>query len=174
MSSEKIGSFIQKCRKEKNLTQEELGEILGVSSKSVSRWENSVTMPDLSLITTIAKELGVEVSELLNGQRMNNDELLELRGSIDKVIKYANYEEKTKNRKANILIIIQMVILLIAVINTLVIFHNVVIQQIINICLHCIGIGIASLRIYENTKEYEFKSNNMVISDTETKQKKED
>ena len=165
----KIGSFIQKCRKEKSLTQEELGEILGVSAKSISRWENSVTMPDLSLITTIAKELGVEVSELLNGKRMDKKELLELRSSVDKIIKYANYEERTKNRKANFLIIFQIIILLIAIVNTMIVFHSVLLQQIINIFLHSIGLGIASIRIYDNNVEHEFKANNMTISDSDNK-----
>ncbi len=46
MNQERIGKFIATCRKEKNLTQEELAEKLGVTSKSISRWENGKTMPD--------------------------------------------------------------------------------------------------------------------------------
>ena len=78
MSSAKIGEFIYKRRKEKKMTQEELGKKLGVTGKSISRWGNSITMPDISMISDIAKELGVEPSELLNGKKMNNDELKEM------------------------------------------------------------------------------------------------
>ena len=70
MNQEKIGKFISELRKEKNMTQEELAEKLDVTNKSISRWENGKTMPDLSLITVLAKEFNVEVSELLNGRRM--------------------------------------------------------------------------------------------------------
>lgn len=166
MSSQKIGSFIQKCRKEKKLTQEEFGEILGVSGKSISRWENNITMPDLSLITTIAKELDVEVSELLNGQRMNKKELLELRATVDKIIKYSNYEEKTRIRKVNIIIVAQIIVLLLAIVNNIIVLFNSSLQQIINIVLHVIALGINFVRIYDNKKEHEFKVNNMILSDT--------
>ena len=50
MNQRKIGNFIAELRKEKNMTQEQLAEKLGVSNKSISRWENGVTMPDYSLL----------------------------------------------------------------------------------------------------------------------------
>lgn len=68
MNQEKIGKFISKLRKEKNLTQEELAEKLGVSSKSISRWENGKCMPDLSLLIPISKEFGITVNELISGE----------------------------------------------------------------------------------------------------------
>ena len=71
MNQEKIGKFISKLRKEKNLTQEELAEKLSVSSKSISRWENGKCMPDLSLLIPISKEFGITVNELLSGERMS-------------------------------------------------------------------------------------------------------
>lgn len=49
MNQERIGKFIQQLRKEKKLTQEQLAEKLGVTNKSISRWENGVYMPDFSL-----------------------------------------------------------------------------------------------------------------------------
>ena len=49
MDNVKIGQFIALCRKERGMTQTQLAEQLGVSNKSVSRWENGVTMPDMSL-----------------------------------------------------------------------------------------------------------------------------
>lgn len=72
MNQEKIGLFIAKCRKEKNMTQEDLAEKLGVSNKSISRWENGKTMMDISLFEPLCKELDISIIELLNGERIND------------------------------------------------------------------------------------------------------
>ncbi|MDO4282496.1 MAG: helix-turn-helix transcriptional regulator [Clostridia bacterium] len=58
MNQEKIGLFIRELRKEKNMTQEQLAENLGVTDKSVSRWENGKTMPDYTLLKPLCDELG--------------------------------------------------------------------------------------------------------------------
>lgn len=72
MNQEKIGLFIAKCRKEKNMTQEDLAEKLGVSNKSISRWENGKTMMDISLFEPLCNELDISIIELLNGERIND------------------------------------------------------------------------------------------------------
>lgn len=72
MNQEKIGLFIAKCRREKNMTQEDLAEKLGVSNKSISRWENGKTMMDISLFEPLCKELYISIIELLNGERIND------------------------------------------------------------------------------------------------------
>lgn len=69
MNQERIGKFISSLRKEKKLTQEELGNKLGVSSKSISRWETGKCMPDLSLLIPLSKELNVSLNELLTGEK---------------------------------------------------------------------------------------------------------
>ena len=65
MDQIKIGRFIAELRKNKNMTQSELADILGVTNRTVSRWENGNYMPDLSLITLISETLDGSVSELL-------------------------------------------------------------------------------------------------------------
>lgn len=72
MNQEKIGLFIAKCRREKNMTQEDLAEKLGVSNKSISRWENGKTMMDISLFEPLCNELNISIIELLNGERIND------------------------------------------------------------------------------------------------------
>ncbi len=57
MNQEKIGKFISELRKENNMTQEQLAEKMGVTDKSISRWENGKTMPDLSMLPILANEL---------------------------------------------------------------------------------------------------------------------
>lgn len=74
MDQVKIGEFILSLRKEKGYTQQELAEILNVSNKSISRWENGKTMPDLSLIPELCKVLGISINELFCGERLNSDE----------------------------------------------------------------------------------------------------
>lgn len=63
-----IGSFIKEKRKEKNLTQAQLAEKIGVSNKTISKWECGKCMPDYSIIKPLCQELGVTVSELMDGE----------------------------------------------------------------------------------------------------------
>ena len=72
MNQEKIGLFIAKSRRETNMTQEDLAEKLGVSNKSISRWENGKTMMDISLFEPLCNELDISIIELLNGERIND------------------------------------------------------------------------------------------------------
>ncbi|MBE6820744.1 MAG: helix-turn-helix transcriptional regulator [Ruminococcaceae bacterium] len=95
MNQEKIGKFIAECRKEKNLTQEQLAEKLGVSDKSISRWENAKTMPDISLFEPLCQELDISFNELLTGEKHHNDESNQL--SNEALIGYERYIRQ-KNR----------------------------------------------------------------------------
>lgn len=70
MDQIKTGKFIASLRKEKNLTQEELGRKLGVSNKTVSRWENGNYMPDIETLRLLAKEFSVSMEELLDGEKL--------------------------------------------------------------------------------------------------------
>lgn len=63
-----IGNFITKKRKEQNLTQEQLAERLGVSNKTVSKWETAKCMPDYSIVKKLCEELNVTISELMDGE----------------------------------------------------------------------------------------------------------
>lgn len=74
MNQQKIGRFISECRKQKGLTQAQLAEALGVSDKSVSRWENGKTMPDLSIYEPLCEILDIQISELLYARKMTDKE----------------------------------------------------------------------------------------------------
>lgn len=71
MNKEKVGIFIAKMRKRKHVTQVELGDILGVSDKSVSKWERGVNYPDIELLISLSEFLEVNLYELLNGELSN-------------------------------------------------------------------------------------------------------
>ena len=70
MGENKIGQFIAKLRKEKQMTQRELAEQLHITDKAVSKWERGLSCPDISLLTSLAGILGVTTSELLNGKKI--------------------------------------------------------------------------------------------------------
>ena len=70
MDQIKTGKFIATLRKEKELTQEHLGEKLGVTNKTISRWENGNYMPDIEMLSLLAKEFDVSINELISGERL--------------------------------------------------------------------------------------------------------
>lgn len=74
MDQMKVGKFMAQLRKEQGLTQEALGEKLGVTNKTVSRWETGTYMPDIELLVPLGEALGVSVNELLTGERLTNEQ----------------------------------------------------------------------------------------------------
>ena len=70
MDQTKIGKFIAALRKERNLTQAQLGEKLGVTNKTISRWENGNYMPDVEMLSLLSKEFDVSINELISGERL--------------------------------------------------------------------------------------------------------
>ena len=72
MEQVKTGKFIAKKRKEMNLTQEQLAERLGVSNKTISKWETGKCMPDYAVVKNLCEELKVSVSELMDGEETDD------------------------------------------------------------------------------------------------------
>lgn len=68
MNQVTIGNFLMKKRKEKNMTQAALAEALGVSNKTISKWETGKCMPDYSIIESLCKVLDISIAELLDGE----------------------------------------------------------------------------------------------------------
>ena len=66
------GSAIKQLRESRDMTQAELAETIGVSSKTVSKWETAKGLPDISLLQPLSQALGVSVMELMNGQQIIN------------------------------------------------------------------------------------------------------
>ena len=74
MNMQLIGAFLAELRKEKNLTQDELGEQIGVTNKTVSRWENGNYLPPVEMLQILSKFYGVSINEILNGERINDSD----------------------------------------------------------------------------------------------------
>ena len=107
MNQEKIGKFIAKCRKDKKITQEELAEKLGVTNRSVSRWENGINMPDLSLFKPLCDELGITINEFLSGEKISKEDYQEkFEENMINTIDYTNKKISEKNRNIVTLLII--------------------------------------------------------------------
>ena len=98
MDQQKIGQFLRECRKEKGITQEQLAEMLGVTNRSVSRWENGSNLPDLDILIEMADYYDVELRELLDGERKSEKMNRELEETVLKVAEYSN-EDKIKLTK---------------------------------------------------------------------------
>lgn len=92
MNQEKIGKFIAECRKQNNMTQEQLAEKLNITAKAISKWETGRGMPDSSIMLNLCEELKISVNELLNGEKITTK-------SFDKTIIESIYENEKKSKK---------------------------------------------------------------------------
>ena len=77
MDVKKIGNFLGELRKEKGFTQEQLGEQLGVTNKTVSRWENGNYLPPVEILQLLSELYGISINELLCAQRLQEREFKE-------------------------------------------------------------------------------------------------
>ena len=113
MSDNKIGKFIASKRKEKGLTQQELGYKLYVTDKAVSKWERGISFPDVTLLKKLATILDVSVEDILEGQVKSK------KTSVEKKIKELQdkIDEKNRRKKNNsVLCIVFLFAILITVI----------------------------------------------------------
>ena len=94
MDQVKIGQFIGICRREKNLTQRQLADLVGVSDKAVSKWETGRGLPEASSMAPLCEALGINVNELLRGERIPGEEYQEK--AEETMVKLAEMKEDIK------------------------------------------------------------------------------
>lgn len=105
MNQEKIGNFILELRKEKNMTQQELADKIGVTDKAISKWENGRGMPDLSLMKPLCRELDISINELISGERIDKKDYQEkLEENIMNTIDYSVQEQKKQTKVFKIIL----------------------------------------------------------------------
>ncbi|WP_310602008.1 helix-turn-helix domain-containing protein [Anaerosporobacter sp.] len=95
MNNEKMGQFILELRKSHQMTQKELAVKLNVSDKAVSKWERGLSCPDISLLSPLSDILGVTTTELLNGERSDEEDM----STEEIVVNALEYGQKTAKRK---------------------------------------------------------------------------
>lgn len=145
MINRKIGSFIATLRKEQNLTQEQFAEKLGVSNRSVSRWENGNTLPDFSLMQCICEITGVTLPELLNGVRQ--DPSAERKDSILLILTLWDREKLAKIKTLNFWFALGLISLLTAILSAK------IVSPVGTLLLICFGVFFQGLGFYHNNRD---------------------
>lgn len=156
MEKNKIGDYIKKKRKEKGYSQQKLGKLLFVTDKAVSKWERNIGLPDVAILTELAKVLDTTVSNILNGEDNTKDI------DIDDKLKEIKKEINIKNRMKIIgIIILSLLVIIIVITNNIsygyqlknVHYNHAGIKKDINI-----GIPKTSFMMKYNDKSYSFKN----------------
>ena len=93
MDQKKIGSFLRELRKNEGLTQEQVAEKLGISSRTISRWETGAYMPDISMLVGIAEMYDVDVREIIDGERKEENMDSEVKEVAEKMADYSTMEK---------------------------------------------------------------------------------
>ena len=145
MINHRIGSFIATLRKEQGLTQEQFAEKLGISNRSVSRWENGKTLPDFSLIQCICEITGVTLPELLNGVRQ--DPSTERKDSIFLILSLWDREKLAKAKTLNLWFALGLISLLTAIVSAQ------IVSPAGTLLLVCFGIFFHGLGFYLNNRD---------------------
>ena len=97
MDMVKMGSFLAELRKEQGMTQAELGEKLGVTNKTVSRWETGSYMPPVEMLEELSNMYGLTINELLSGRKLSADEFREMaETNIKETLKASTFDLKEK------------------------------------------------------------------------------
>lgn len=112
MDTSKIGKFIAENRKKKNMTQQDLANLLNVGSKTISRWETGRHMPDLSMLLPLSEELEVSVHELLLGEYIEERDLkMKTKQSMETIVTLS--QNKTRKRDLLFVSVIGIVLLIV-------------------------------------------------------------
>lgn len=116
MNQLKIGKFIADCRKEKKLTQSQLAEKLNITDRAISKWETGRGMPDPSIMLNLCDELGINVNELLTGEKIKEIDYKEK--ANENIVSMIEIVDKSKkiSRKIILMLIAIIVIILMYII----------------------------------------------------------
>ena len=166
MDQKKIGLFLRELRNEKNLSQEQLAEEFGVSSRSISRWENGNTMPDISIIIELADFYDVDIREIIHGERKSENMDKELKDTLVTVADYTNNENgKIMQSAVNMAIVTSIIFLIL----TPVIYYCYASSESLLINLAAIATsfgvlfsGLSVLRLFEMNEKISKKSHKVL------------
>lgn len=106
MNQLKIGKFLAALRNEKQMTQEQLAEQFSVARRTISRWETGSNLPDVDILIELSDFYGVDLREILDGERRSQDMD---RKTEDTVLRVAEYENEVKKRNSKFVIFFSLV-----------------------------------------------------------------
>ena len=113
MDQQKMGAFLKKLRNEKKLTQEQLAEKFNTSRRTVSRWETGSNLPDIDILIEMSDFYDVDLREILNGERKNEQMNKETKETAIKVAEYGNIQKEKMAKVTLVYFIIGIVALII-------------------------------------------------------------
>lgn len=105
MNQAKIGAFLRELRKQKGLTQEQFAEMINVSNRTVSRWENGNNLPDLSILMELSDYYAIDLTELLNGERNGEKMNKETEEVVLQAAEYNNKDAERYTKRVRILLL---------------------------------------------------------------------
>lgn len=122
MDQVKIGKFIARMRKEKNMTQQDLAEQLGVTDRSISNWENGKNMPDLSLFKPLCDILDITINDLMSGEKINQENYQEK--FEENIVNTIDYSTKKLHKYSKVISLIFMIFGLFISLSAIMIFPS--------------------------------------------------
>lgn len=114
IQQDKMGCMLRSLRKEKGLTQEQLAEHFGVSNRTISRWENGINMPDISVLVEIAEFYEVGILELIEGERTQEKMETDNNNQLKKIAEYSDEQNHMMISKINKRDIVALIFCIIA------------------------------------------------------------
>ena len=94
MDKKKTGNLIREARQRKNYTQSELGKMLGVTNKAVSRWENGESFPDIGVLESLSHLLELPIQDIVTGESVADQE-----NAVTELVRLAKLQEQRKREK---------------------------------------------------------------------------
>jgi transcriptional regulator with XRE-family HTH domain len=148
MNQVKIGKFIATQRKSKSYTQKQLADVLGISDKTVSKWECGKGFPEVSLLLPLCNELGISVNELLSGERVSDDDY-QKKAEENMVNLVKEAQESKKKIMLSVMVTVLMLIAVVTINVVVYVFAMEVWQRAvligISILILVLGISIACI-----------------------------
>lgn len=135
MDTAKLGSFLKALRKEHNLTQEQLAEKLGVTNRTVSRWETGTHLPDLDILIALSELYQIDIRELLNGERASTKMQAEDKEVLQQVAEYGTMKAAHIMRRIFLLAVIGVTAVGCLYYTTIKFFHDVTNGEMVSLSL---------------------------------------
>ena len=107
MDKRKTGILIKEARTKKNYTQSELGALLGVTNKAISRWETGESFPDIGLLEAISQILDIPIEDIIIGEKQQNEE----GNALKEAVRIAKIQQELHKQKYSYQIIVNILLL---------------------------------------------------------------
>lgn len=168
MDTKKVGKFLKQLRNEKNMTQEQLGDIIGVTNKTVSRWENGNYMPPVDCLVLLSDFYKISINEILAGEYVSVDDFKDK--ADENLATVLEDIQKENKRFENIMICILVISTLLAIVIILLLPTESIKDVFIVIMVSALAFISNTLNIVALALKKEKSDNSWSNSDDDTKE----